>query len=50
MFEVVGPALIAPVMNRHTILVAQKDDVSLLPHNRIEAVNLFPCLHDHIRN
>src|SRR5215813_13510795 len=50
MFEVVGPALITSVMDRHSVFVAQQDDVSLLPDNCIEAINLFSRLRDDIRN
>src|SRR5262250_4010638 len=50
MFEIVGPRLIASVMDRHSIFVAQQDDVLLLPDNRIKPINLFSRLRDHIRN
>jgi hypothetical protein len=49
MFEVVGPSLIASVMDGNSVFVAQQDDVSLLPDNRIKAINLLSRLRDYIR-
>src|SRR5262245_51878763 len=50
MFEIVRPRLIASVMDRYSILVAQQDDVLLLPDNRIKAINFFSRLLDNIPN
>jgi hypothetical protein len=50
MFEIVGPRLIASVMDRYSIFVAEQDDVLLLPDNRIKAINLFSRLLDKIPN
>jgi hypothetical protein len=48
LFEIVGPRLIASVMDRYTIFVAEQDDILLLPDNRIKAINLFSRLLDNI--
>ena len=48
--KIVSPVFITPVMNRHSIFVAQQDDVPLLSHNRVKAINLLPRLRDHVRN
>ena len=50
MLEVLGPAFITTMMNPHSIVVAQQNDVPLLSHNGVQPIDLLPHLHDHFRN
>jgi hypothetical protein len=41
-----GPCFIAAMVNSDSIRVAQKNDISLLPYDRIETIDLLPSLDD----
>src|SRR5262249_1044019 len=49
-FKILCPVFIAPVMNRHSILVTQQVNVPSLPPNRMKPIHPLPPLRDHVRN
>src|SRR5258708_25021181 len=46
--EIIGPCLIAPMVNRNSRAVAQEDYVALLANDGVETIDLFPCVDDDV--
>jgi hypothetical protein len=48
LLEFIGPCWIAAMVNSDSIPVAQENDISLLPHDRVETIDFFPGVQDDI--
>ncbi len=47
-FKLIGPCFIAAMVNRDSIVDAQKNHIPLLPDDRIEAIDFFPSVYDNV--
>jgi hypothetical protein len=47
-FELFSPCFIAAMVNCNSLFVAQKNDIPLLPDDRIETIDLFPGVQNEI--
>jgi hypothetical protein len=48
LFEFIGSCWITAMVNSNAIPVAQENDISLLPHDRVETIDFFPGVQDDI--
>lgn len=46
--EIVGVGFVAAMVNRHSGVIAQENDVSLLPNDGVETIDFFSCLRDDV--
>ncbi len=47
-FELFGPRFVTTMMDSNSTVVAQKNDIPLLPDDGIQPIDLLPSIHDYV--